>query len=179
MSNRSLHTALLSVSLAFAAPCLALADAPDLKSATPVIYLADNLDEKDRLGWCIDTVGRGFNDTLHAHSCKPARTDPMDTQFSYDASTGLLRSVAFDTKCVSLLDGFDTPFGLIDCQADDAMQVFDYDAQSQEIRVKSIPDRCMVVGDSSRSAGPFMSRDLNFAICADVEPPRKQWIIKG
>lgn len=37
----------------------------------PVIHLADNLDEADGLGWCIDTVGRGFNTALQVHSCKP------------------------------------------------------------------------------------------------------------
>ena len=44
---------------------------PELQTPAPVIYLADNLDEQDKLGWCIDTVGQGLSDRLHAHSCKP------------------------------------------------------------------------------------------------------------
>lgn len=44
---------------------------PDLKTPAPVIFLADNLDENQNLGFCIDTVGRGLSDRLHAHSCKP------------------------------------------------------------------------------------------------------------
>ena len=60
------------------------ADAPSLQTPTPVIYLADNLDENDNLGWCIDTVGRGFADSLHAHSCKP---NGGDVQFAYSAET--------------------------------------------------------------------------------------------
>ena len=79
-------------------PFAARAEAPDLQSGTPVIYLADNLDEKDKLGWCIDTKGRGFADTLHAHSCKPAGPGYRDTQFSYDADSGQIRSAAFDEK---------------------------------------------------------------------------------
>ncbi|NRB29925.1 MAG: hypothetical protein HRU27_04945, partial [Rhizobiaceae bacterium] len=63
----------------------ALAADPDLKTPSPVIYLADNLDEKDNLGWCIDTVGRGLSDRLHAHSCKPRGGD---VQFKFDAQTG-------------------------------------------------------------------------------------------
>ena len=43
---------------------------PNILTPAPVIYLADNLDEQDQLGWCIDTKGRGFSDRLHAHSCK-------------------------------------------------------------------------------------------------------------
>ena len=53
---------------AYAAP-------PDLQTPAPVVYLADNLDEQDKLGWCIDTVGRGFGERLHAHSCKPRGGD--------------------------------------------------------------------------------------------------------
>ncbi|GAM60755.1 hypothetical protein JCM19232_3697 [Vibrio ishigakensis] len=68
--------------------CSAFASAPDLKSATPVIYLADNLEEKDNLGWCIDTDGRGFSELLQAHSCKPAAEEPLDTQFRYIIESG-------------------------------------------------------------------------------------------
>ncbi len=49
----------------------AVAEPPQLQTSAPVIFLADNLDEQDKLGWCIDTQGRGFSERLHAHSCKP------------------------------------------------------------------------------------------------------------
>ena len=58
---------------------------PELQTPAPVIYLADNLDEQDKLGWCIDTVGRGLFDRLHAHSCKP---HGGDVQFKFDAASG-------------------------------------------------------------------------------------------
>ena len=85
-------------------PSAARAEAPLLQSGTPVIYLAENLDEKEQLGWCIDTRGRGFAETLHAHSCKPAGRTAKDTQFSYDAESGQIRSVAFEEKCMAFSD---------------------------------------------------------------------------
>jgi len=57
---------------------------PILQTPSPVIYLADNLDEQDQLGYCIDTRGRGFNEKLHAHSCK---AKGGDVQFFYNKET--------------------------------------------------------------------------------------------
>ena len=37
-----------------------------IQTPSPVIHLAENLDEQDQLGYCIDTRGRGFNVDLHA-----------------------------------------------------------------------------------------------------------------
>lgn len=71
----------LSVLALLTAP--ALADTPELRTPPPVIYLSDNLDEVDRLGWCIDTRGRGFSEHLQAHSCKP---QGGDVQFQHDLS---------------------------------------------------------------------------------------------
>ena len=45
------------------------AEPPILQTPAPVIFLADNLDEPDHLGFCIDTVGRGKSDRIHVHSC--------------------------------------------------------------------------------------------------------------
>ena len=42
-------------------PFAVQADPPAIRTPAPVIYLADNLDEQDKLGWCIDTKGRGFS----------------------------------------------------------------------------------------------------------------------
>ena len=58
--------------LMLCSPMAAYSAPPDLKTPTPVIYLADNLDEQDNLGFCIDTVGRGFAERLHAHSANRA-----------------------------------------------------------------------------------------------------------
>ncbi|MEP3045222.1 MAG: hypothetical protein ABJL55_04815 [Roseibium sp.] len=46
----------------------AQAEPPVLQTPAPVIFLADNMDEKDDLGWCIDTLGRGFGERLQTHS---------------------------------------------------------------------------------------------------------------
>ena len=59
---------------------------PKIKTPAPVIHLSNNLDEKDELGYCIDTIGRGRSDRLHLHSCKP---EGGDVQFTLDISTGL------------------------------------------------------------------------------------------
>ena len=60
----SLHAVLL---LMLCSPMVAYSAPPDLKTPTPVVYLADNLDEQDNLGFCIDTVGRGvFRKTARA-----------------------------------------------------------------------------------------------------------------
>lgn len=154
----------------------AMAAAPDLKTPAPVIYLADNLDEKDRLGWCIDTVGRGLSDQIHAHSCKP---QGGDVQFSLDTATGQLKSVAFEGKCVVLKEPADAtvPFGLVDC-ADTPAQTFSYDPDSMELRTGGEAAECLVVGESSRSAGPFMSRALLVAQCEATDASLKQWIVK-
>ena len=109
------HLYIFTVAMVLTAPMLAHAEAPLLKSATPVIYLAHNLDEKDKLGWCIDTDGRGFAETLQAHSCKPAGKSAKDTQFSYDPNSGQIRSAAFPQYCMAFSDpdNNEWPFGLL------------------------------------------------------------------
>lgn len=85
---------------------------PDLRTPPPVIHLADNLDEKDGLCWCIDTLGRGFSEDLQVHSCKP---QGGDVQFSFLAETGSIRSVAYPGYCVTLrMQAEPTRFGLAD-----------------------------------------------------------------
>ena len=161
-------------------PFAARAEAPLLQSGTPVVYLADNLDEKEKLGWCIDTKGRGFAETLHAHSCKPAGRAAKDTQFAYEAESGQLRSVAFEEKCMAFSDPENKvrPFGLLDCVPGEASQEFVHDSQSMEIRIGSDTSKCVAVAPESRPAGPFMSRDLIVADCGSVEKKFKQWIVR-
>ena len=163
---------LLSLSLhASAAP-------PELQTKGQVIYLADNLDEADKLGWCIDTLGRGFADTLQAHSCKPRGGD---VQFSYDAQRHRIQSVAFAEYCMSLIspDNNSVPFGLVPCDLNDPKQGFVFDSTSGLIQLQSDLNLCVVVGDSSRSAGPFMSRDLMLSDCKNTEPRLSVWVYRS
>ncbi len=159
-------------------PTSLYAGPPELQTPAPVIYLADNLDEQDKLGWCIDTVGRGFGDRLHAHSCKPFGGD---VQFLFNKSTGQIRSATFDGKCATLLaaPAAGVKFGLLDCSAASSAQKFTYDTQASEFRPGSSSGLCLVVGSSSRSAGPFMSRNLELASCSSTAAKFKQWRIKG
>lgn len=159
------------------APGAAHSAPPDLKTPAPVIYLADNLDEQDRLGWCIDTVGRGFGERLHAHSCKPRGGD---VQFRYERDTRRIASATYDGKCAALTApaAAGVSLGLVDCSSDSAAQTFDYDATAMEFRPGADKTLCLVTGAASRSAGPFMSRALELAPCAATDPARKQWRIK-
>ena len=160
-----------AVSVAHAAP-------PALQTPVPVIYLADNLDEQDNLGWCIDTVGRGFSDRLHAHSCKP---QGGDVQFRYNASSRQIMSATFAGKCAEL-SGAAQPggrLGLVDCAANSPGQLFTYNGATSEFRPASDPSLCLVVAPTSRSAGPFMSRDLELARCDATDAKFKRWIVKS
>ena len=153
-----------------------LAETPKLLTPAPVIYLADNLDEQEQLGWCIDTRGRGFSDRLHAHSCKKRGGD---VQFSYTKKTGLIRSATFKNKCLARLSlDLKTRFGLLDCDASSDLQRFNYINSTKEFRPKNQDPSCIAVGKISRKAGPFMSRDLFLAECNLTEPKYKEWLIK-
>ncbi len=150
---------------------------PDLKTPAPVIHLADNLDEQDRLGYCIDTVGRGFGELLHAHSCKPRGGD---VQFAHDSDTRRIMSATFTGKCAELLapPAPGVALGLVDCATDSAGQDFDYDGDERQFRPGSDRTLCLAVGESSRSAGPFMSRDLLLAPCGTTSARFRQWVIR-
>lgn len=158
-------------------PLSALAAPPQVQTPSPVIYLADNLDEKDNLGWCIDTLGRGFAEKLQAHSCKP---QGGDVQFSFDADTGRIASVPFEGKCMSLNAAKDpnVPFGLVDCVLDEPSQRFAYDSGTGHIHPAGDLNLCVAVAATSRSAGPFMSRDLTLVPCADTDAVLTKWVVK-
>ncbi|MEM9633332.1 MAG: hypothetical protein AAGA50_18520, partial [Pseudomonadota bacterium] len=129
------------------------ADAPNIQTPTPVIYLADNLDEADSLGWCIDTLGRGYAENLQAHSCKP---QGGDVQFSYNADTSQIASVEFEGKCMELIapDDPKIAFGLRDCALEQPMQQFLFDKGTGRITPVSLPESCVAAGEVSRAAGP-------------------------
>lgn len=150
---------------------------PELQTPAPVIFLADNLDEQDKLGWCIDTVGRGLSDRLHAHSCKP---HGGDVQFKFDAASGQLQSATFEGKC-AVLQAAAAPgvkFGLVTCDNSEENQRFIYDAAEMRFNPKGNTTLCLAVGGSSRNAGPFMSRNLELANCAATEAKFLTWRIK-
>ena len=168
---------MLVASLLLISPLMAMAEDPVIQTKGTVIYLADNLNEEAKLGWCIDTQGRGFSHKLHSHSCKPSGGD---TQFSYDAATGMIESVEFEGKCMTLNapDNKDVPFGLIDCTEGDVSQQFNYDAESMEFRLSTDESKCVTVAQNIIEAGPFQSRYLIFASCADLTPSFKQWVVR-
>lgn len=150
---------------------------PELQTPAPVIYLADNLDETKNLGWCIDTVGRGLSDRLHAHSCKAFGGD---VQFKYSKASRQIMSATFPGKCAQLnsFPASGVRLGLVDCSVAD-QQKFYFDAGAGEFRPTADKSLCLAVGANSRSAGPFMARNLQLAPCSSTDPKLKQWIIKG
>lgn len=158
------------------ASALVNAAPPELQTPSPVIHLADNLDEQDNLGWCIDTLGRGFSEQLQTHSCKP---QGGDVQFSYNQETGQIMSVEFAGKCAMLNQpaAAGVSFDLLDC-SDSAQQQFVYNASSLEIMPAADQSLCITAGAGSQSAGPFMSRALQLAPCASTDAIFKQWVVK-
>lgn len=154
----------------------AQAEEANVQTPTPVIHLKDNLGEADGLGWCIDTVGRGYAETLHAHSCKPKGGD---VQFAFVPETGAIQSVAFSEKCVVVLsESASTDFGLTDCDNGDPAQRFSFDPVTGVIAPVGAMGQCMAVGERSRSAGPFMSRDLVLGACDAIEPTHRTWAVR-
>ena len=178
--KRNMHrllNLLLATAAIFVAATAANAAPPDLRTPAPVIHLADNLDEADDLGWCIDTIGRGLSDRLHAHSCKPRGGD---VQFRFDETTGQIASVAFEGKCMANLHPEDPsePLGLVDCDAETSAQRFIYDSGSMTISPSDDKTTCLSVSADSRSAGPFMARDLRFSECSETHVRFQQWIVR-
>ena len=166
-----------------AAPKLASDNPPMIQTPPPIIFLNDNLDEKDKLGWCIDTKGRGLTEQLHAHSCKPANPDPEfrfddDVLFSYDNESGQIRSATYENKCAQILDKHaEVDFGLLDCDENNKAQKFSYNVETYELHPRGKTDQCMSAGEESAVAGPFMSRTLLLLPCNQVAPELKRWTI--
>ena len=174
MSIKNLGT--LSWPLLAAIPVVAAP--PELQTPAPVIYLADNMDEQDALGWCIDTQGRGWSEQLHTHSCKP---EGGDVQFAYNGEMRRIVSVEFPGKCATLRGeaAAGVSFDLLDCSSGSAAQSFSYDAGALEFRPEGDTSLCIAAGAQSRAAGPYMSRDLVLAPCASTDAALKQWVVKG
>lgn len=171
------RSALLAAAGVLSSPQASFAEAPAIRTEGPVIHLADNLDEEGKLGWCIDTEGRGQSDQLHAHSCKPTGDDVL---FSYVPDSAMIASATYQGLCMAYnAPGNATnPFGLIACDATDPAQSFTYDAASKEMRLGADATQCVTVSPTIDDAGPFQSRDLLLASCDSLEPSFKQWVIQ-
>ena len=153
------------------------AEPPELQTPEPVIFLADNLDEQDNLGWCIDTLGRGWSDRLQTHSCKP---QGGDVQFAYDEQSRQIASVEFPGKCATLHApaAAGVTFDLLDCSATSSEQRFIYNPGTMAFMPEGDQSLCVAAGAQSQSAGPFMSRVLELAPCNATDARLREWIIK-
>ncbi len=176
-TNASTSAFLIALTFGLSIAQPTFADAPNIQTNGPIIYLADNLGEAASLGWCIDTEGRGRSDQLHAHTCKPTGDDVL---FVYVADSGLIQSATYADLCMAYNapDDTENPFGLIACDGTDETQRFEYDEDSMEIRLGSNTTQCVTVATTIDDAGPYQSRDLILAACADLDPSFKQWVLQ-
>lgn len=151
-------------------------NAPIIQTPAPLIHLADNLDEQDQLGWCIDTRGNGFAEDLHAHSCK---SNGGDVQFFYNEETYQICSVEYTGFCVEMSGGpvEGISLSLVESNADSPDQKFIYYEDSGEFRPEEDTNLCLAVGATSASAGIYMSRSLTLEPSSETEESLKKWII--
>lgn len=159
----------------------AMADAPRVPSDAPFIVLADNLDEPNGYGFCIDTAGRGLSDFAQSHSCKPASKDdagnptPNDTQFYYDAKNMRVESVAYPGVCMQILiSRYTTAFALLEC-SDHIRQKFVYSPEDKTLAMEEDRAMCVSVVSSTVEAGPWSRRELALTSCDETEDALKQW----
>ena len=134
-------------------------NAPSIQSPDPIIYLADNLDEQDKLGFCIDTDGKGFSDSLQVHSCKPNGDDVL---FYYDEKTQQICSATYPGFSAAMIDGpkVGMMINLVKSDPESSEQKFIYNKESGEFRPKANTKLCFAAGNESDDAGPYMSRTL-------------------
>ncbi|AKS45133.1 hypothetical protein SAMN05444287_0223 [Octadecabacter temperatus] len=160
----------------------AVAEAPMLQNSGPVIYLADNLNEPERLGWCIDTVGRGLSNGIQLHSCKPDSEDSRnrDVLFTFDAVSRHIEHAEYSGLCLALnASSAETSLGLIDCETGAREQMFSFDEETGALHPLDQPSQCLTAGQNSRQAGPFQSRSLDVIPCAMSDPLLRTWMIKN
>ncbi len=153
-----------------------IVNAPIIQTPSPVIHLADNLDEQDQLGYCIDTRGNGFNEELHAHSCKASGGD---VQFVYNEETLQICSVEFAGFCIEMSGGptEGMSLSLVESNIDLSQQKFVYNEDSGEFRPEQDTSLCLAVGETSAAAGIYMFRSLTLELSSEIEGKFKQWVI--
>ena len=130
---------------------------------------------RDR-GYCIDTRGRGFNEELHAHSCK-ARGG--DVQFFFNKETLQICSVEFTGYCIEMpggaSKGMSLRLGVSNTSSSD--QKFIYNEDSGEFVPEENLTLCLAGGETSRAAGIYMARSLTLELSSETDVKLKQWII--
>ena len=153
-------------------------NAPNIQTPDPIIYLADNLDEQDRLGYCIDTDGKDFSDSLQVHSCKPNGDDVL---FYYDDETQQICSATYPGFSAAMVGGpkAGMTISLIKSDPKSSDQKFSYDKESGEFRPIDDLKLCLAAGSESDAAGPYMSRTLSLHPRESTDKKLKTWIIKG
>ena len=151
---------------------------PTIQSPEPIIYLADNLDEQDKLGYCIDTDGKDFSDSLQVHSCKPKGDDVL---FYYNEETQQISSATYPGFSAAMIGGpkIDMTISLVKSDPNSADQKFLYDKESGEFWPKANTNLCLAAGSESNAAGPYMSRTLSLQLRESTDKSLKAWIIKG
>ncbi|WP_158973597.1 hypothetical protein [Cellulophaga sp. L1A9] len=151
-------------------------NAPIIQTPAPLIHLADNLDEQDELGWCIDTQGNGFAENLHAHSCKP---DGGDVQFYYNEETNQICSAEYVDFCVEMTGGpvEGMTLSLVDSDPNSSEQKFIYHDESGEFRPDGNNNLCLAAGAISAVAGIYMSRTLTLELISNTDVSLKKWVI--
>lgn len=149
---------------------------PIIQTPAPLIHLADNMDEQDQLGWCIDTRGNGFNSDLHIHSCK---STGGDVQFTYNAETLQINSVEFTGFSVEMSNGVAAgmSLSLVETNADSPNQKFIYNENSGEFNPVENTNLCLAAGNTSSAAGIYMSRSLTLELSSETDERLKKWVI--
>ena len=153
-----------------------LFNAPVILTPAPLIHLADNLDEQDQLGWCIDTRGNGFNENIHLHSCKASGGD---VQFIYNEETLQICSAEFVGFCLEMSGGAFEGVSLIlvESNTDTPDQRFVYNEDNGEFNAEEDTNLCLAAGDTSTAAGIYMSRSLTLELSSETEECLKKWVI--
>lgn len=172
---------LLSISMGCASPSLKQAispNAPHIQSPNPIIYLADNLDEQDRLGFCIDTDGKGFSDSLQVHSCKPNGDDVL---FYYNEQTLQICSATYPGFSAAMLGGPQAgmTISLVESDPESPDQKFGFDETSGEFWPLENAALCLAAGNESDDAGPYMSRTLSLQPRDRTDKSLKTWVVSG
>lgn len=69
--------------------------------------------------------------------------------------------------------------GLLDCAPADGAQEFIYAAATGAFHPVGNAALCLAVAPTSKTAGPFMSRELSLAACSDTDASLRHWLLKG
>lgn len=157
------------------------AEPPTLRASGPIIYLADNLDEENGLGWCFDTIGPGLSEVIHARACSADDGDVegRDFSFSYDQVSGRISAETFDGKCVTAnTQGTGPAVGLYDCDPANAAQTFIYDAEKMTLHPGGDASICITAAAQSVDHGMLESRALAVEECNAVNATLREWLIK-